>query len=381
MTRYVQIGGEQFQVDDAAGNQSVRWPVAVAGSYDSVTGTYKPLKFVDGKPRVSAMRYTYDIAEGNVSGHTPWSKIGYTPTLNTTESDVWSAAGVYVFPPSAMQMEVISSSAVDTGTVLHSGTNTDAGGSTTTLIKAGENFNTTTAAGDVIILDAAGTTPEWGYITAVNSDTQITFSGGLSSGGTGASRATYAIVDKSATAGAQAIKVDYLDGEYATKTEIVILNGVTAVPTTNTNLFRINSFRVIVAGTNEKPTGNLSLRETDDAPTYSYITAGFTRARNCCYTVPAAKTLYVVQYSASWSTTGNANKEYARVYTRANVEPSTKFNTKSLFFPYTEISMQNSTVVIDFELPTKLPPKTDIKVSGIASASGVCSVVLRGWQE
>jgi hypothetical protein len=349
--------------------------------YDTVTGTYLGLRYVDGQPRIVNQTYLQAMGEGNIPAHSPWSKIGFTPTMGTTESDVWSLAGVYVFPPSAMQMEVISSNAADTGTVIHSGVDTDAGGSATTLIKTGENFQTTTVAGDHIVIDAGGTTPEWGIITSVDSNTQITFAGGLSSGGTGASRATYAIIDKSATAGAQVIKVDYLNGSYAEKTEIAILNGTTAVATVATTLYRINSFRVICAGANEKPTGNLSIRETDDAPTYSYITAGFTRARNCCYTVPAGKTLYVVQYSASWATTGNANKEYARVYTRANVEPATKFNTGSLFYPYTEISMQNTTAIVPFDIPTKLPAKTDIKVSGIATATGSCSVVLRGWLE
>jgi hypothetical protein len=339
------------------------------------------VKHVNNKPRVSSMPYLYDIAEGNVANHTPWSKIGYTPTMGTTESDVWSLAGAYVFPPSAMQMEAISSNAADAGVVLHSGTTTDAGGSTTTLIKTGENFLTNTAVGDCVLLDPAGTTPEWGIITAINSDTQITFAGGLSSGGTGASRGVYAIIDKSNSAGAHLVKVDYLTGAYAEKSEIITLNGATAVATTNTDIFRINSFRIIFAGTDEKATGNLSVRETDDSPVYSYITAGFTRARNCAFTVPASKTLYVVQYSASWATTGNANKEYARVYTRANVEPSTRFNTGGLFYAYTEISMQNSTVVVDFDLPTKLPAKTDIKVSGIATATGAATVVLRGWLE
>lgn len=42
------------------------------------TGTAVPFKNVDGKPRFSAMSYLQDIGEGNVSGHSPWSKIGYT---------------------------------------------------------------------------------------------------------------------------------------------------------------------------------------------------------------------------------------------------------------------------------------------------------------
>lgn len=32
------------------------------------------VKQIDGKPRVSSMPYLYDIAEGNVTGHVPFSK-------------------------------------------------------------------------------------------------------------------------------------------------------------------------------------------------------------------------------------------------------------------------------------------------------------------
>ena len=66
------------------------------------------VKHVQNKPRVSSMDYLYDIAEGNVTGHTPWTKIGYNPAL-TTEEDIWSAGGLYVFPAAATQMEVVSS--------------------------------------------------------------------------------------------------------------------------------------------------------------------------------------------------------------------------------------------------------------------------------
>jgi hypothetical protein len=75
-------------------------------------------KFADGKPRVSMMPYAYDIAEGNVANHEAWSKIGYTPTMNATESDLWSAAGVYAFPTAAETWEVVGAAADDATPVL-----------------------------------------------------------------------------------------------------------------------------------------------------------------------------------------------------------------------------------------------------------------------
>ena len=342
------------------------------------------VKHVQNKPRVSAMPYLYDIAEGNVSGHTPWTKIGFNPAL-TTEEDIWSAGGLYVFPAAATQMEVVSSLStadVDIGTKLFDAT-CDAGGTTTTMIDAGVNFSATAAAGDILIIEKSGTTPEWGIITTA-ANGSLTFTGGLSSGGSCATARTYQVLDVSAAKGAMAVKVEYLTTAYAQKTEIVILNVNTPVPLVNADTFRINSFRVIAIGTKatalNAPGGNLSLMKNGGA-TYSYITAGFTRARNSVYTVPTGKTLYVTQFSASFGTTGSPNREYARIYTRANRENQTGFLTGSLFYPYTEIMAQNSTVVIHIDCPTKLPAMTDIKISAVATAAGAVSTVLRGWLE
>ncbi len=34
------------------------------------------VRHIDNKPRISSMPYLYDIAEGNVPNHEPWSKLG-----------------------------------------------------------------------------------------------------------------------------------------------------------------------------------------------------------------------------------------------------------------------------------------------------------------
>jgi hypothetical protein len=190
----------------------------------------------------------------------PWSKLGFNPSLTTTEEDIWSYGGVYSFPTAATAMEVVSSSSgdEDQGTVLHSGGATDADGSTTTLKVTGENFTATTAVGDLIILDKAGTTPEWGYVTAVTSDTVLTCSGGFSSGGSGASRTTYHVVDVSDNTGVQAVRIQYLDTNWAAKEEIVILDGDAAVDLVGSP-YRINSMRAIAVGSAMGAVGNITL--------------------------------------------------------------------------------------------------------------------------
>ena len=377
--------GAATSAAQATGNNSLANIETARGKFwDTVTSTFLGLKFVDGQPRFVNQTYLQAIAEGSIPGHVPWSKIGFAPSMSANvNTDIWSYSGtqpVYLFPTSAMGMEVLSSNNVDDiGTVIHSGTS-DAGTSTTVLTAAGENFLTTTAAGDVVILDKSGASPEYGYITSVDSNTQITCGNGFSRSGTTGARA-YSIIDTSAKAGAHAIEFVYLDGSYVEKREIVILNGTTVIATVNTDIFRINSFRVIADGANNVPTGNLTIRHLSDTPVYSFITAGFNRARNIMYTIPSGKTLYVTKVETGYATTGNANKEYGRITTRANVDPTTKFRTGSIFYPYTDSVSQNFTVSNDLITPTKLPEKTDIKVSIVASANGISICTLRGWLE
>jgi hypothetical protein len=74
------------------------------------------LKWIDGKPRISSMPYLYDLAEGLVSGHTPWTKIGQSTTATTNTEDVWPVTGTYYPPTSGVSMQVYSTSANDTST-------------------------------------------------------------------------------------------------------------------------------------------------------------------------------------------------------------------------------------------------------------------------
>jgi hypothetical protein len=67
----------------------------------------------DGKPRFSSMPYSYDVAEGNLSGHSGWYKIGYNPDVGTSEEDLWAVGGSFVAPTGAMGLEVVSSAAAD----------------------------------------------------------------------------------------------------------------------------------------------------------------------------------------------------------------------------------------------------------------------------
>lgn len=260
------------------------------------TGTPYGIREVDNKPRVSSMDYLYDIAEGNVTGHTAWSKIGYNPNVGTSEETVWANSTQYVYPVAGMQMEVVSSD------------NTQ---------------------------DLAGGT------------------------------------------GALTVTITYLDGTYNEHSEVVALNGTAAVPTTHTNLFRINGFRCTTVGTNGKPVGNITLRGVGGGATYSYILAGYTRARNIVYTVPEGYDLYIT--SIMWSC-ADATKG-VRFINQANYD-SLSGAPRTFFLPYHEATLYNTALYRPLEMPTYFPEHTDIKVSVISAQAGaIADVALRGWLE
>jgi len=95
-------------------------PVSVAAGDGAMKlvdqdGAAYGVKHINNKPRVSSMPYLYDIAEGNVSGHAGWSKIGYNADVGTVEEDLWAGGGPYVPPATAIRMQVISNSVNDDG--------------------------------------------------------------------------------------------------------------------------------------------------------------------------------------------------------------------------------------------------------------------------
>ena len=68
----------------------------------------------DNSMSVTNTPYLYAIAEGDVPFHRTLDKYGKVANVNTTETDVWTVGGTYVFPSAAAQVWVISTSANDT---------------------------------------------------------------------------------------------------------------------------------------------------------------------------------------------------------------------------------------------------------------------------
>ncbi len=84
-----------------------------------VNGTPYGVPQVEGKPRVSSMPYTFDIAEGHIDDHVALNKFGHNPTVAGSLETVWTGSNLYPWMTVADQLEILSSdpddAAGDTG--------------------------------------------------------------------------------------------------------------------------------------------------------------------------------------------------------------------------------------------------------------------------
>lgn len=238
--------------------------------------------------------------------------------------------------------------------------------------------------------DIAGHTPwlKTGFLsgTSANAWTDIWSRGGVyafpSTAGYQMSVASSSSIDSATGAGAQQVRIGYLDASYAEKSEIVTLAGTTTVNTTALDIARIQNFRVYTSGSSGSTGGDVFLSIATGSTVYGRISPGMTKARTCVYTVPANKTLYVT--SIAFSVVSGSKQAMVRFVTRATYDDvSARALTEGTFFmPYHEIVLQDSSFFRELEVPTKLPAKTDLKVSALSDQAGaMCTTILRGWLE
>jgi len=113
--------------------------------------------------------------------------------------------------------------------------------------------------------------------------------------------------DTAAGTGAQQVEITYLTtpaAGFQKKTEIVTLNGITPVLTTNTDIFRIDRFRVSRAGLMVTALGNVSLQSVGGAATFEIIPALTNVFRSAIHWVPKGFKTNVPYRSFGVTTTG-----------------------------------------------------------------------------
>lgn len=124
------------------------------------------IKHIGNKPRVSAMPYTFDIAEGNVANHFAVNKFGKNPDVSASLEDIWDGSAVYDYlaDDTFSLMYISSDDAADQGMTFDvTGIDSDYNYSTVTVTTDGADGTTFVA-----LTSGAADDKWWRVFRAVN---------------------------------------------------------------------------------------------------------------------------------------------------------------------------------------------------------------------
>ena len=96
----------------------------VAARFIDESGTPYGVKHVDNKPRVSAVPYLYDIAEGNIAGHTAFFRFGHNEDVAAALETVWHGSNLRPYLASAERLQITSDDVDDDGDPVGDGART-----------------------------------------------------------------------------------------------------------------------------------------------------------------------------------------------------------------------------------------------------------------
>ena len=164
--------------------------------------------------------------------------------------------------------------------------------------------------------------------------------------------------------GARTVFIEGLDGDYNVVSETVILNGQTAVNTTNSYLY-VNQFYVLTVGSDGKNAG-IIYAGTGDVTTgvpaviYDLIAAGYNNRTTGHYCVPAGYTGYMVEglFSAGQASGTTATTGFLKQHGPDNILRVGAVST-----------VNNSASVYMFDPPYVIPEKNCVGASAIGSAN------------
>jgi len=170
--------------------------------------------------------------------------------------------------------------------------------------------------------------------------------------------------DKTDGTGVQSVKIHYLDDSFDEQTETVVPAGATPVNTVATDIRRVQWISAQAVGTGCVAAGNISLRNTAGSVTYEYIVAGGNQSLSARYTVPNAKTAYLL----GWHCSGM--KKRVEFYLRATCDRATRALIAGVFlFQDFEVCESSNSGELTALRGLKFPAQCSIKISVKADAA------------
>jgi len=170
--------------------------------------------------------------------------------------------------------------------------------------------------------------------------------------------------DAAAGTGARTVYLEGLDSNHNTISEIVTLNGLTAVTTTNSYL-HINNCYVKTAGSGNSAAGTIyfgtgTVTSGVPATVYDVIQFDYNSRITGSYTVPAGYTAYVSQGLFSSGQVSGSNAVTGRLMTRG---------TNNIRLTVAVVTVNNGVADYAFEYPIVVPEKTTIEAQAVGSAA------------
>lgn len=183
--------------------------------------------------------------------------------------------------------------------------------------------------------------------------------------------------DTAAGTGAQSVKVTGLSTDYEEVSEIVAMNGITAVALAN-QYYRVYDLEVVDSGTyadiaNGSHIGNITLQETGGGAVWASISevSDFPKSKSQIgmFSIPAGKKAYI--YAVSWSVE-NSTAVNLYLFKRDRIdEVVTPFGAMTLLKQYVGVAGVNS---LKYEMPIEIDEKTDVGFMGFGAGTPDVSV-------
>ena len=182
--------------------------------------------------------------------------------------------------------------------------------------------------------------------------------------------------------GVKQIHIHYLD--YPTMDEKTVtynLNGLSGVTTNETNIYRIQHAHAVAVGSGGSAAGEITIANVAISIQYARIQTGQNVTQKVTWTVPAGRTAYIAGWNASSSAA--ASGHYCKFYlqTTASIYGVAY---PGIYHIVDMVQLEDNAIDIKFNVPIKLPEKTDIRVRviGDASNSGISAQAhFDGWYE
>lgn len=166
--------------------------------------------------------------------------------------------------------------------------------------------------------------------------------------------------DAAAGTGARTVLIQGLDADFREISEIVTLNGQTAV-TTTLSYIRVNYARVATVGSALSAVGDIYIGSgvvTAGVPAtvHNLIKYDYNNTITAHYTVPAGHTGYVMQGLFSAGQSGGASPVRGRLLTTA---------LNGVRYTAAVTTVNNGVAEYAFEIPIAVPEKTDVEATAV----------------